>query len=72
MEGGELLCCDTCSLVFHVTCLRPEVRDPGRRQSSRSRARTSTSSRLSAVLVYTGRAGYRRPGGKVELCLLRG
>lgn len=21
--GGELICCDTCSLVFHVKCVRP-------------------------------------------------
>jgi hypothetical protein len=23
--GGELLCCDTCSLVFHPACCRPEL-----------------------------------------------
>jgi len=25
-QGGELLCCDTCSLVFHPTCCRPALR----------------------------------------------
>jgi hypothetical protein len=24
-SGGELLCCDTCSLVFHPACCRPEL-----------------------------------------------
>ena len=23
--GGELVCCDTCSLVFHITCIRPKI-----------------------------------------------
>lgn len=23
--GGELLCCDTCSLVFHLHCLSPKL-----------------------------------------------
>jgi hypothetical protein len=23
--GGELLCCDTCSLVFHLQCVRPHI-----------------------------------------------
>ena len=26
-QGGELLCCDTCSLVFHPQCCRPELPD---------------------------------------------
>lgn len=25
-EGGSLLCCDTCSLVFHTQCLEPPVK----------------------------------------------
>lgn len=24
-KGGELLCCETCSLVFHLKCLRPKL-----------------------------------------------
>ncbi|KAJ1428067.1 the 2nd Phd domain from Mi2b with C terminal loop replaced By corresponding loop from Wstf, partial [Ochromonadaceae sp. CCMP2298] len=24
-KGGDLLCCDTCSLVFHVRCIRPKL-----------------------------------------------
>lgn len=24
-KGGDLLCCDTCSLVFHLGCLRPKM-----------------------------------------------
>lgn len=24
-DTGKLLCCDTCSLVFHLTCLRPKL-----------------------------------------------
>ena len=24
-QGGELLCCDTCSLVFHPNCCRPQL-----------------------------------------------
>lgn len=24
-KGGELLCCDTCSLVFHLQCIRPKL-----------------------------------------------
>lgn len=23
--GGELICCDSCSLVFHLTCIRPKI-----------------------------------------------
>lgn len=23
--GGDLLCCDTCSLVFHLKCIRPKM-----------------------------------------------
>jgi len=23
--GGNLLCCDTCTLVFHLECLRPKL-----------------------------------------------
>ena len=23
--GGDLLCCDTCNLVFHLTCIRPKL-----------------------------------------------
>lgn len=23
--GGDLLCCDTCSLVFHLKCIRPKL-----------------------------------------------
>lgn len=26
-QGGELLCCDTCSLVFHPACVRPLLAD---------------------------------------------
>lgn len=26
-HGGNLLCCDTCSLVFHTKCLRPELKE---------------------------------------------
>lgn len=22
-KGGDLLCCDTCTLVFHLKCVRP-------------------------------------------------
>lgn len=25
-HGGNLLCCDTCSLVFHTKCVRPELK----------------------------------------------
>jgi len=25
-QGGELLCCDTCSLVFHPACVRPALK----------------------------------------------
>jgi hypothetical protein len=28
-RGGELLCCDTCSLVFHPACVRPVLPDDG-------------------------------------------
>jgi hypothetical protein len=24
-KGGDLLCCDTCTLVFHLQCLRPKI-----------------------------------------------
>jgi len=24
-KGGDLLCCDTCSLVFHLKCVRPKI-----------------------------------------------
>lgn len=24
-RGGDLICCDTCSLVFHLKCLRPKI-----------------------------------------------
>ena len=24
-KGGDLLCCDTCTLVFHLNCLRPKI-----------------------------------------------
>lgn len=24
-RGGDLICCDTCSLVFHLKCLRPKL-----------------------------------------------
>ena len=24
-RGGDLLCCDTCSLVFHVACIRQKI-----------------------------------------------
>ena len=24
-SGGDLLCCDTCTLVFHLRCLRPKL-----------------------------------------------
>eukprot|EP01041_Mallomonas_annulata_P012036 gene12036-25224_t len=24
-KGGDLLCCDTCSLVFHLKCIRPKI-----------------------------------------------
>ena len=24
-KGGDLLCCDTCNLVFHLACLRPKL-----------------------------------------------
>lgn len=24
-KGGDLLCCDTCSLVFHLGCIRPKI-----------------------------------------------
>ena len=24
-KGGDLLCCDTCSLVFHIGCIRPKI-----------------------------------------------
>lgn len=24
-KGGDLLCCDTCSLVFHLLCIRPKI-----------------------------------------------
>ena len=24
-SGGDLLCCDTCSLVFHLRCIRPKL-----------------------------------------------
>ena len=24
-QGGDLLCCDTCTLVFHVACVRPKI-----------------------------------------------
>ncbi|CAM9374070.1 unnamed protein product [Ectocarpus sp. 8 AP-2014] len=26
-HGGDLLCCDTCSLVFHTKCHRPELKE---------------------------------------------
>lgn len=26
-KGGDLLCCDTCSLVFHLKCLRPRLNE---------------------------------------------
>lgn len=26
--GGELICCSTCNLVFHLECIRPYVSDP--------------------------------------------
>ena len=24
-KGGDLLCCDTCTLVFHLKCIRPRI-----------------------------------------------
>lgn len=24
-KGGDLLCCDTCTLVFHLKCFRPKL-----------------------------------------------
>ena len=27
-KGGELLCCSTCTLVFHFACVRPTIRAP--------------------------------------------
>lgn len=24
-KGGDLLCCDTCTLVFHLECIRPKL-----------------------------------------------
>ena len=24
-KGGDLLCCDSCTLVFHVQCIRPKL-----------------------------------------------
>ena len=24
-KGGDLLCCDTCTLVFHLRCIRPKL-----------------------------------------------
>lgn len=24
-KGGDLLCCDTCTLVFHLKCIRPKL-----------------------------------------------
>lgn len=24
-KGGDLLCCDTCTLVFHLGCIRPKI-----------------------------------------------
>mmetsp|Transcript_22581 Transcript_22581/g.33018 ORF Transcript_22581/g.33018 Transcript_22581/m.33018 type:complete len:770 (-) Transcript_22581:183-2492(-) len=26
-KGGDLLCCDSCSLVFHMACVRPTITD---------------------------------------------
>lgn len=26
-KGGDLICCETCSLVFHLKCLRPKISD---------------------------------------------
>jgi len=26
--GGELLCCTTCNLVFHIDCVRPAIKSP--------------------------------------------
>lgn len=23
--GGDLLCCETCTLVYHISCLRPKI-----------------------------------------------
>merc|ERR1712238_262423 len=25
--GGELLCCSTCTLTFHISCVRPFIRN---------------------------------------------
>ncbi len=24
-RGGDLMCCDTCTLVFHMPCIRPKI-----------------------------------------------
>eukprot|EP00004_Rigifila_ramosa_P009475 TRINITY_DN2104_c0_g1_i2.p1 TRINITY_DN2104_c0_g1~~TRINITY_DN2104_c0_g1_i2.p1 ORF type:complete len:1491 (+),score=355.43 TRINITY_DN2104_c0_g1_i2:89-4474(+) len=27
-DGGDVLCCDSCPLVYHLTCVRPQLRAP--------------------------------------------
>ena len=25
-KGGDLMCCDTCTIVFHLKCIRPKIK----------------------------------------------
>ena len=66
-KGGDLLCCDTCNLVFHIKCLKPPLKTvpkgtwhcpvcvDEKKNNKRKKPSSSSSSKRTKSLIVRGR-----------------